>query len=387
MEFTYHSVRNWFINQFNKEPLLVRSPGRINLIGEHTDYNDGFVMPAAIDKEIIFAMAPSDASVATIHALNFEETITVDLENPKPLKVPAWANYMLGVIRQLVDRGHSLKPFVCVFGGNIPAGSGMSSSAALECGFAFALNELNALNIPKMELAKIGQWSEHNFVGVRCGIMDQFANMMGKENHVIQLDCRSLQYQYFPIQLQGYSIVLFNSGVKHSLASSEYNIRREECEEGVHILKTKRKEISSLRDVTMNDLEVNRSLLPKNVFERCHYIVQEIERVQLASADLQRGDIKSFGSRMFETHEGLSTQYKVSCEELDYLVTMARRHPEVIGARLMGGGFGGCTINVIQTDALNRIIERITTEYWEKFNIESEPYPVQIKDGTSLVTV
>lgn len=387
MEFTYQSVRNQFINQFNKEPLLVRSPGRINMIGEHTDYNDGFVMPAAIDKEIIFALAPSGTANTTIHALNFQETIDVDMNNTQRVTQPAWANYLLGVIRQLTDRDHLLKPFVCAFGGNIPAGSGMSSSAALECGFAFAMNELNGLQIPKVELAKIGQWSEHNFVGVRCGIMDQFANMMGKENHVIQLDCRSLQFQYFPITLKGYSIVLFNSGVKHSLASSEYNIRRAECEEGVRILKSRKKEIFSLRDVSLNDLEANRSFLSENVYNRCRFIVQEIERVQLASADLQRGDLKAFGIKMFETHDGLSNLYMVSCDELDHLVTMARKHPEVLGSRLMGGGFGGCTINIIQTSAVDRITDLISMGYRKQFMIDIEPYRVQIKDGTSLATV
>jgi galactokinase len=356
------------------------------MIGEHTDYNDGFVMPAAIDKEIIFALAPSIKTNSIIHALNFQETIEVDMSNTQRVEQPAWANYLLGVIRQLTDRGHIVKPFVCVFGGNIPAGSGMSSSAALECGFAFAMNELNGLEISKVELAKIGQWSEHNFVGVRCGIMDQFANMMGKENHVIQLDCRSLQFQYFPISLKDHSIVLFNSGVKHSLASSEYNIRRSECEEGVHILKSRNTEIFSLRDVSMNDLEAVRSLLSENVYSRCKYIVQEIERVQLASADLQRGDLVTFGTKMFETHEGLSNLYKVSCAELDYLVTMAHRHPEVLGSRLMGGGFGGCTINIIQSNAVDRITDLISTEYRKQFGIDVATYRVQIKEGTSLVT-
>jgi galactokinase len=356
------------------------------MIGEHTDYNDGFVMPAAIDKEIIFALAPSSTTNSIIHALNFQETIEVDMDNAQRVEQPAWANYLLGVIRQLTDRGNILKPFVCVFGGNIPAGSGMSSSAALECGFAFAMNELNDLQIPKVELAKIGQWSEHNFVGVKCGIMDQFANMMGKENHVIQLDCRSLQFQYFPIILQGYSIVLFNSGVKHSLASSEYNIRRAECEEGVYILKTRKKEIFSLRDVSLSDLETNRSLLSENVYNRCKYIVQEIERVQLASTDLQLGNLQAFGTKMFETHDGLSRLYKVSCAELDYLVTMAHKLPEVLGSRLMGGGFGGCTINIIQTNAIDRITDLISTEYRRQFMIDIETYRVQIIDGTSLAT-
>ncbi len=233
----------------------------------------------------------------------------------------------------------SLKPFTCVFGGNIPSGSGLASSAALACGFAFALRELNSLHLSRTEIVKIGLWSEHNYVGVRCGIMDQFANMMGKENHVIQLDCRSLEYQYLPIDQSAHSIVLFNSGVKHSLASTEYNARRAECEEGVQILKSKKASITSLRDISIQELEESRSLLPENIYARCMYIVQEIQRVQHAGADLLRGDLQSFGKRMFETHDGLSKSYKVSCEELDYLVSLVKNNTEILGARMMGGGF------------------------------------------------
>lgn len=386
MEFTYQSVRDHFVDQFSKEPLLIRSPGRINLIGEHTDYNEGFVMPAAINKEIIFAIVPSDDSNSKIIALNFGELYEIKLADPQPVPAPAWANYLLGILRQLVDRGFALKPFVCVFGGNIPPGSGMSSSAALECGFAFALHELNSLRISKVELAKIGQWAEHNFVGVRCGIMDQFANMMGKEDHVIQLDCRSLEYQYFPIPLQDYSIVLFNSGVKHSLASSEYNIRRAECEEGVHVLQMGNSS-KSLRDASLKMLNDNRAALSDNVYNRCKYIVEEIERVQLASADLQRSDLHAFGKRMFETHEGLSKLYEVSCDELDYLVTLVRHYPEVLGARMMGGGFGGCTINLISKSIVESVVERLCVAYRKKFGIDLESYIVEIRNGTSLISV
>jgi len=387
VEYTYQSVRNHFVEHFGKEPFIVRSPGRINLIGEHTDYNDGFVMPAAIDKEIIFALAPSDAERSKIYALNYNEPFEIDIHNPAPVSTPVWANYLLGVLRQLINRGHSLKPFVCVFGGNIPVGSGLSSSAALECGFAFGMNDLNRLNIPPIELAKIGQWSEHNFVGVRCGIMDQFANMMGKENHVIQLDCRTLQYQYFHFGHQEYSIVLFNSGVKHSLAASEYNIRRAECEEGVRILKSIKSGVNSLRDVSSADLEETRSLFSDNVYNRCTFIVQEIERVQRASQDLQRGDLHAFGRRMFETHAGLSNLYQVSCEELDYLVSLAKQYPEVLGARLMGGGFGGCTINIVLKSKVETITELITQAYQKRFGIDMESYSVQIKNGTSLTSL
>ena len=382
MEFTHRSVRKHFIERFKKEPILVRSPGRINLIGEHTDYNDGFVMPAAIDKEIIFAIAPSNDKTSKLFSLNFNELFEIDLLNPQPVSNPGWANFLLGVVRQFVDRKLPLTPFNCVFGGNIPAGSGLSSSAALECGFGFALQELNAFKISKPELAKIGQWSEHNFVGVRCGIMDQFANMMGKENHVIQLDCRSMEYQYLPIDLSNHALVLFNSGVKHSLASSEYNVRRNECEEGIKILKVK-----SLRDVSIADLQNKRyEFRDDHVYDRCKYIVEEIERVQQASADLKRGDLFSFGKRMFETHEGLSNQYQVSCEELDYLVSMTREKPEVLGARMMGGGFGGCTINIVRQSSVDDIVDSLRSSYYKRFRIDAESYVVQITGGTNLIS-
>jgi len=382
VEFTHRSVRNHFIERFKKEPILVRSPGRINLIGEHTDYNDGFVMPAAIDKEIIFAIAPSDNQESKIFSQNFNELVEVDLQNPQPLAKPAWANFLLGVLRQFVDRKLPVAPFSCVFWGNIPAGAGLSSSAALECGFAFALQELNSFQISRVDMARIGQWSENNFVGLRCGIMDQFANMMGRENHVIQLDCRWMEYEYVPINLGNNFLVLFNSGVKHSLASSEYNLRRAECEEGIRILEKK-----SLRDVSLAELLNKRSLFPDaHVFKRCQYVVEEIERVQQASADLKRGDLTSFGRRMLETHDGLSNLYQVSCEELDYLVSAVREKSQVLGARMMGGGFGGCTINIIQREAVMDLVDSISNNYYKRFNIQLETYTVQIKNGTSLVS-
>jgi galactokinase len=381
---TYQSVREHFISRFQQEPLLVRSPGRINLIGEHTDYNDGFVMPAAIDKEIIFAIAPTDG-MSRVFALDLNESIEIEIHDPKPVAGPGWSNYLLGVLRQFVDRNLAVTPFNCVFGGNIPVGSGLSSSAALECGFGFALQALNAQQISKTDLARMGQWAEHHFVGVRCGIMDQFANMMGKENHVIQLDCRSMEHKYFPIDLSDHAMVLFNSGVKHSLASSEYNMRRAECEEGVHMLAKNNSSIRSLRDATLKELDSVRDQISDRVFNRCKYIIEEIERVELASADLQRGNLAAFGRRMLETHEGLSELYQVSCQELDFLVTQVRDKPEVLGARMMGGGFGGCTINIIERAAANRVIDLVKNSYHKAFGIEAEVYRVQITDGTSLI--
>jgi galactokinase len=383
----YQTSYKHFQEHFGIEPLIIRSPGRINLIGEHTDYNDGFVMPAAIDKEIVLAIAPSNDATSRIYSFDFHQLFEIDLLNPQPVKSPLWANYILGVARQFVDRGVSLKPFNCFFGGNIPKGSGLSSSAALEGAFAFAFHELNRQSISRIDLAKIGQWSEHNFVGVRCGIMDQFANMMGKEDHVIRLDCRSMEYEYFPFRLRDHTIVLFNSGVKHSLASSEYNVRRSECEEGVRILQKKYPAALSLRDVSVDMLHEMKHELSHNVYDRCRYIVDEIVRVQSASDDLQRNDLPLFGKRMYQTHDGLSKLYKVSCEELDYLVGLVKDNPAVLGSRMMGGGFGGCTINLIQNNAVESVVNHVRDQYKKKYRIDPEIYKVQIKNGTGLVNL
>ena len=241
-----------------------------------------------------------------------------------------------------------MRPFSCVFGGNIPTGAGLSSSAALECGFGFALGEVNGLRVAPMQLIKMAQWAEHHFAGVKCGIMDQFASTMGKEGNVIVLDCRSLDYRYAPVELQDYGIVLCDTKVKHALVDSEYNTRRKECEAGVSLHRKHYPTVSSLRDVTSDMLEKHRRDLPEIVYQRCSYVVAEIARVQEAYIDLERGDVRAFGERMFETHEGLSKCYGVSCRELDFLVEEARKFDGVIGARMMGGGFGGCTINLVK---------------------------------------
>lgn len=370
---------------FQSDPIIIRSPGRINLIGEHTDYNDGFVMPAAIDKEVIFAIAPSTSGKSVVYSAMFDEQFEFDLQNPKKVQEPKWANFLLGVLYQFIQHGHTLKPFNCVFGGEVPMGAGLSSSAAIECGFGYALSELNNLNIPRLDIIKIGQWSEHNFVGVMCGIMDQYASVMGKENHVIVLDCRSLTHEYAPIDLKEYTLVLCDTKVKHSLVDSEYNTRRNECETGVAILKKYYPQIQSLRDVSRDMLEKHRDELKGKVYDRCLYVVTEIERVQLASVDLGNGDLISFGKKMYETHEGLSTLYEVSCPELDFLVNEAKNFKEVLGARMMGGGFGGCTINIVKKDFLPKFESQLKASYKKAFNIDMPFYHVAIKDGTSIL--
>lgn len=386
MDALTQEIRNRYTELFNAEPLLVRSPGRINLIGEHTDYNDGFVMPAAIDKEIVFAIGLSGTSDSQIYAKDFDQHISVDIKNPAKVNKPGWANYLLGVLFQIQQHGHSVQPFNCVFGGNIPTGSGLSSSAALECGFGFALNELFNLNIPRLTIVTMAQWAEHNYVGVKCGIMDQYASVMGKDGSVILLDCRSLQHRYAPIDLNDHIIVLCDTKVKHALVDSEYNTRRLECEEGVRILKKYYPTIQSLRDVSFDMLNKHKDELKEKVFDRCFYVVSEIQRVQDATKDLEANDLKAFGKKMYETHEGLSKLYQVSCPELDFLVDEAKKTGKVFGARMMGGGFGGCTINILKEDDADEVIDSLTQAYKKKYNIDMPAYRVKIKDGTSVLS-
>ena len=357
------TIRKEFVERYHQEPLLVRSPGRINLIGEHTDYNNGYVMPAAIDRELIFAVAWASDEYASLYSVKHGEGVTLDVGNPEKIAEPLWPNYLLGVARQFVDKGYPLKPFHCVVGGDVPTGAGLSSSAALECGFAFALNLLHDFSIPKLELVHMAQWAEHHYAGVKCGIMDQFASMMGLEGHAFVLDCRSLSYNYFPIDLHDYSIVLCDSTVKHSLADSAYNKRREECEEGVAILKQFDSSIQSLRDVNFKMLDTHRDQLSEKVYNRCEYVVQENSRVLAAAEDLSKNNLKSFGQKMFASHEGLSKKYEVSCPELDFLVDQARSVRGVLGARMMGGGFGGCTINLVAKDEIDSFISATADAY------------------------
>lgn len=380
----FATVYETSVDLFGGTPLLVNSPGRINLIGEHTDYNDGFVMPAAIDKGIQFALSPRVGNRSKIFSLKYNELLTIDHNNPEKVSSPAWANYLLGVLYKIKERGATIGAFNCVCDGDLPTGSGLSSSAAMECGFLFGINELFQLNIPKTDMILMAQWAEHNYVGVRCGIMDQFASMMGKKNHVMLLDCQSLAHEYFPINLEGYRILLCETGVHHSLASSEYNTRRSECEQGVSILKETYPNIKSLRDVTVEMVQEFKSKLPGKVYDRCLYVTQEIDRVVKASDDLRNDRVHSFGQKMYDTHEGLSKLYEVSCPELDFLVAQARKNESVIGARMMGGGFGGCTINIIEEKAIPEFVQATSKAYQATFGIELKTHVVTIDNGTSL---
>ena len=379
------SVLKSFSQLFPSQPLLFFSPGRINLIGEHVDYNDGFVMPAAIDKGVYYAIAENQTDAIHFYATDFDEHFSVSINAVK--SDDGWRNYVLSVVNEFLKLGKSIRGFDCVFGGDIPRGSGMSSSAAVEGGLAFAINEMYQIELNRVELALLCQRAEHGFPNVKCGIMDQFANMNGKKDHVILLDCRSMEYQYFPLLLAGYKIVLLNSKVHHSLASGEYNIRRQCCEEGLGIIK-KHRPVQSFRDIdNVEVLEIAKDEMSAKVYNCCRFVVEEIARTQKAAQLLQGNDIPAFGKLMFETHEGLSKLYEVSCVELDFLVEQARKFPAVIGSRLMGGGFGGCTINIVAEDGIANFIEDASREYQQRFDIIPEAYIVETADGTKAVDV
>ena len=375
-----------FYQRYGYAPQLVRAPGRVNLIGEHTDYNGGYVLPAAIDKEIIFAVGLNGTDAARLYAHDKGEAHEVALgsEAVCPGNV-LWANYLLGVVAQFQQRGVVVPGFDCVFGGNVPMGAGLSSSAAVECGLAFALDLLLHTGLSRLELARMSQRAEHQFAGVQCGIMDQFASLFGRPGQVVRLDCRSLEYEYFPFESDAYHLVLCNSGVKHSLASSEYNTRRAECEQGVAALRRHYPLVQTLRDVTLTQLEAHRAELAPVVYRRCRYVVEENLRVEAACQHLGAGDMAAFGQQMYASHAGLRDDYAVSCPELDALVRIASAHPGVLGARMMGGGFGGCTINLVRAEAVADFIAHATAAYRRELGLVLETYQTTIVGGVGTL--
>lgn len=378
----HQAIRHVFTSRFGGEPLLVRSPGRVNLIGEHTDYNDGLVLPAAIDKDILLAIGKRDDDRISLYAMDQDEQHETKV-GVWERSAALWPDYLIGVVQQLSKRGHRVDGFNLVFGGNIPQGAGLSSSAALECAVAFALSELYGLGIEKLDIALIAQAAENEFVGVKCGLMDQFASVFGKSDHLIKLDCRDFSYEYIPFKQEGIKVVLFDTQVKHSLASSAYNKRREECEQGVSLIAAHHPEVKSLREATLEQVEKLVKPVDETVYRRCRYVVSEIQRLQAGCEDLKKNDFAAFGKRMFETHDGLQHDYEVSCAELDTLVDLVRNDEAVLGARMMGGGFGGCTINLVKASEVERVVKDVSDAYQSRTGRAPETYIGQVGGGTS----
>lgn len=376
-------ITQLFQHHFGNPQVIAHAPGRVNLIGDHTDYNQGFVLPAAIDLGITVAVSKNGSRTCHLIAVDLNDSIYISLDEPlKPVE-KSWANYIIGVMYGLQAKGVSLEGFNAVFGGNIPVGSGLSSSAALECSTTYALAKLFSCELNQDEVIRIAREAEHNFAGVKCGVMDQFASVMGSEGHAIQLDCRSLDYQYLPLSLGNASLVLINTKVSHSLGDSQYNQRRMECEQGVAILQQAYPEVTSLRDVNLEMLETVK--LPPVIYQRCRYVVEENLRVEKAAELLQAGQVKALGELMYQSHEGLSKLYLVSCDELDHLVSEASQLEAVWGSRMMGGGFGGCTINLIAQEHMEATLSKLRESYVATFGIEPEIYPVKTANGARVL--
>ena len=375
-------VRSRFIKHFDGTTGSVyASPGRINLIGEHTDYNGGFVFPGAVDKGIIIEIKPNGTDIVKAYSIDLKDYVEFGL-NEEDAPRASWARYIFGVCREMIKRGVEVKGFNTAFAGDVPLGAGMSSSAALESAYAYAINDLFGDNkIDKFELAKVGQATEHNYIGVKCGIMDQFASVFGKEGSLMRLDCRSLEYQYFPFKPEGYRLVLVDSVVKHELASSAYNKRRQSCENVVAAIAKKHEGVQFLRDCTLEMLAEVKEEVSAEDYMRAEYVIEEIQRVLDVCDALEKGDYETVGQKMFETHHGMSKKYEVSCEELDFLNDVAF-DCGVTGSRVMGGGFGGCTINLVKNELYETFITTAKERFKEKFGRSPKVYDVVISDGS-----
>ena len=379
---SFSSKPNAFEN--NNYEVTVESPGRINLIGEHTDYNDGFVLPTAIDKKIILRFQKnSTENFCRLYSETFNKGFEFHLDK-KYEKGSGWENYILGVVKELQDHGAKLEGFDCLIESRLPVGAGISSSAALECGIASGLNQLFQLGLEDLEIVKLAQKAENDFVGSNCGIMDQFSSVMSRKGHIILLDCRSLEAEFIPANFKNCKLLLLNTNVSHNLADSDYNSRREECEAAVKIIQKTRPDVRSVRDLDFELLDKFKEQLKGKMYDRCLYVLKENERVLEAANTLKSGNLKSFGKLMYASHEGLQHNYEVSCEELDFLVDFSRNKEFIYGSRMMGGGFGGCTINLIEEDKIDSFIEEVSSAYFKKFNIKLDAISVLPAGGTKI---
>lgn len=367
-----------------KGELSVSSPGRINLIGEHTDYNEGFVLPTAIDLRIDFEFRRNGtADTCYIYSQTYETFATFDLNQVLPQK-DSWANYLLGVIDEIQKLGKQVEGFDCIVRSDLPIGAGISSSAALECGFASGINELFELGLQEIEIVRLSQAAENNFVGSNCGIMDQYASVMSKKGHLILLDCRSLEAQYIPADFKDGKLLLLNTKVTHNLAEGEYNKRRKECEDAVKTIQERYPQVKALRDVNEEMLKEFREPLSTQTFARAAYVIQENLRVKQAAEAIKSGDLRTFGHLMYQSHHGLQHQYEVSSPELDFLVEYTRKKDFIYGSRMMGGGFGGCTINLIKSSEIDAFVKEVLPVYEEEFGIKAEAIVVSPSEGTVI---
>lgn len=380
-------VRSRFIKHFDgKTGSIYFAPGRINLIGEHTDYNGGFVFPGAVDKGIMAEVRPNGTDTIMLYSIDLKDRVEFkvnDTEGPRP----TWARYIYGIVQEMKKLNVDIKGFNAAFYGDVPLGSGMSSSAALESCFAFAMNDLFGDNkVSKWDMVLAGQATEHKYIGVNCGIMDQFASVFGEEGKLMRLDCRSREFKYFPFNPKGYKLILVNSKVKHELAGSPYNDRRRSCENVVKQIASKYPEakFETLRDCTLEQLDSVKAEVSEEDYKRAHFVLGEKDRVLSVCNALEKGDYETVGKKMFETHNGLSKEYEVSCEELDFLNNIAREDG-VTGSRIMGGGFGGCTINLVKEDVYNKFVTDVTTKFAAKYGHVPEIYSVIVGKGAHKV--
>jgi len=373
------AIKDKFQSLFGDKYAVYTSPGRVNLIGEHTDYNGGFVFPGAIDKGIYAAINPNGTDMIRAYSIDYQAKTEFGMSEEDAPK-EAWAKYIFGVVREMQKRGFQPMGFDTVFAGDVPLGAGMSSSAALESTFAFALNDIYNLGIDKFELARIGQSTEHNYCGVKCGIMDQFASIFGKKGHLMRLNCATMEFEYFPFDPKGYKVVLLDTVVKHELASSAYNRRRESCENACAYIAARHPEVKYLSDATMQMLDEVKNEIPQEDYMRAKYVIGEKQRVLDVCAALEKGDYATVGDRMFGTHYGMSKEYEVSCDELDFLNDIAKQCG-VTGSRVMGGGFGGCTINLVKDELYDIFVTTAKEKFNKKFGHYPKVYDVVISDG------